>query len=317
MNIIKLKDIIMPNECRHANFFNKNLKGKYAYWVQMRYIFPLESLNFKQYIQFEQLDFEDFLSEEMLPHIDLYDEDCNMFNFAQDYVDQDTTESINNINEYLIANEYVVDYNVDINTLKKFRTWLANEILLLNSNVNGEYSNILSENVIHMLEFYKNDMYDDVVKKLAIFGVENGFSIENTSSNNCSCCNSTNSLLNNLSLPTVCKPIEIYTKNLHNLMVQTFENVNFWSELNIDFLKLFKLYIDNIIKAGFVFSNNENVLYVNCNCGDNNKNNITILQNLSVSLEYIINNDINNHKNFIYDSLHNWAEKLYDKMYWK
>ena len=89
----------------------------------------------------------------------------------------------------------------------------------------------------------------------------------------------------------------------------------FYSKLGIEYSN--KLYIDNIIKAGFVFSNNENTLYVNCNCGDNNKNNTAILQNLSVSLEYIINNDINNHKNFIYDSLHNWAEKLYDKMYWK
>ena len=28
MNIVKLRDIIMPNECTFAEFFNKNLKGK-------------------------------------------------------------------------------------------------------------------------------------------------------------------------------------------------------------------------------------------------------------------------------------------------
>ena len=61
MNIVKLRDIVMPDEFRLARFFNKNLKGKYAYWVQMRYIFPLESLDYRTYIAYEQLNAEDFL----------------------------------------------------------------------------------------------------------------------------------------------------------------------------------------------------------------------------------------------------------------
>ena len=32
MNIIKLKDVIMPNDIPQAEYFNKYLKGKYAYW---------------------------------------------------------------------------------------------------------------------------------------------------------------------------------------------------------------------------------------------------------------------------------------------
>lgn len=315
MNIVKLRDIVMPEEFRLSKFFNKNLKGKYAYWVQMRYIFPLESLDYRTYIRFEQLDAADFLSEDMLPHIDLYSEDCCMYDFAQNYIDQSITESINDINEYRIANEYVVDFNVDITHLRSFRTWLANEVLLLNSSIDGVYNSNLSDNQIHMLEFYQNNMYNDIIKQLSIFGVDNNFKSVGAS-NTCGCC-SPNTTLDGLSLITICKPIEIYTKNLHNLMVQTFEDVNFWAQFNVEFIKLFKLYIDNIIKAGFVITASDvNKMYVSCDCGNSNLH-TTILQNLSTSLGYIINNDIANHRNFIHDSLYNWAEKLYDYMYWK
>lgn len=315
MNIIKLRDIVMPDEFRLSRFFNKNLKGKYAFWIQMRYIFPLESLDYKTYIQYEQLNAEDFLSENMLPHIDLYSEECCMFNFAQNYIDHEATENVNGINEYRIANEYVVDFNVDITHLRSFRTWLANEILLLNSSIDGVYNDNLSDNQIHMLEFYKNNMYNEIIKQLSIFGIDNNFkSVGNSTS--CGCC-SQNTMLDGLSLITICKPIEIYTKNIHNLMVQTFEDVNFWLQFNIEFIKLFKLYIDNIIKAGFVISiNDTNKMYTQCDCGNTNFH-TSILQNLSTSLGYIINDDVSNHRNFIHDSLYNWAETLYDYMYWK
>ena len=56
MNIVKLKDILMPSDYRISELFNTKLKGKYAYWVKMRYIFPLDSLDYKTYINYEQLD---------------------------------------------------------------------------------------------------------------------------------------------------------------------------------------------------------------------------------------------------------------------
>lgn len=315
MNIVKLRDIVMPDEFRLARFFNKNLKGKYAYWVQMRYIFPLESLDYRTYIAYEQLDAEDFLSEDILPHIDLYSEDCCMFEFAQNYIDHNATETVNNINEYRIANEYVVDFNVDINQLRVFRTWLANEILMLNSSVSGEYNDTLTSNQIHMLEFYQNNMYDEVVKQLSIFGIDNNFKTSGAK-NTCGCC-SANTSLSSISTLTVCKPIEIYTKNIHDLMVQTFEDVNFWLHFNVEFVKLFKLYIDNIIRVGFAITSNDvNKLYVKCECGNSNLHKMT-LQNLSNALEYIINKETDKHRNFIHDALYNWAENLYDYMYWK
>ena len=55
MNIVKLNDILIPESFKLAEFFNSKLKGKYAYWVQMRYIFPLDSLDYKTYIKYEQI----------------------------------------------------------------------------------------------------------------------------------------------------------------------------------------------------------------------------------------------------------------------
>ena len=50
MNIVKLKDIIKPND----EFFNTYLKGKYAWWVHMRYIIPFEKMGIQGYIACEE-----------------------------------------------------------------------------------------------------------------------------------------------------------------------------------------------------------------------------------------------------------------------
>jgi hypothetical protein len=314
MNIVKLKDILMPSEYGISNFFNENLKGKYAYWIQMRYIFPLNSLDYKKYKQYEQYNADDFLSSGILPHIDLYSEECSMLDFAQNYIDHNATELANSITNYKVANDYVADYDIDINKLRKFRSWLANELLILNTDDNGEYLDTLNNNQIHMLDFYKNNMYNEIVKQLSIFGVDNSFSISSMNSQ-CGCCNNTSDLV--LSNTSLCNALDIYIKNLHNLMVQTFEDVNFWMQFNKEFIVVFKKYIDNIIKTGMVVKNNDNSpLYYVCSCNNTNTTEL-LLKNLSDALQYIINDDIKGHLNFIHDALYNWAEQLYDKMSWE
>lgn len=316
MNIVKLKDIMMPSDIRFAKFFNENLKGRYAYWIKMRYIFPLESLDFKTYIQFEQLDHVHFLGPDMLPHIDLYDDDCCMFDFANEYIDQDATELANAISDYKTANEYIADFDIDITKLRRFRSWIANEILMFNTSVDGGYLNGISAEQAHMLEYYRDGMYNEVVKQLSVFGVENVFSLVDKLSTGCGCNKST---LYNLSNTNTCNALDIYTKNLHNLMVQTFEDVNFWMQFNKDFIRVFKKYIDNIIKTGLVINiNKPDGIYVTCNCNNKSVNAANILlKNLSESLQYIINDEIDGHSNFIHDALYNWAEQLYDNMSWE
>lgn len=316
MNIVKLKDIVIPETYSFAEFYNKNLKGKYAYWVKMRYIFSLDSIDYKTYIKYEQFNDNDFLKSNVHEHIDLYSEECNKYDFLQ-YIDQEITNNINTeyLNKYKIENDYVTDFDLDIEQLKNFRSWLASEILSFISSVNNS---ILSNEQIHMLEYYKNDMYNEVVKQLTIFGKDLSYDTSLLNSNSCCCKTNTQNVLNNISASLTCNALDIYSNNLHLLMVKTFEDVNFWLNFNKKFIILFKKYIDNIIKTNLALSINTNSnLYISCSCSTSNSAENNILKNLSESLQYIIDDEYKGHKNFIYDSLHNFAEKLYDKMYWK
>lgn len=316
MNIIKLNDIVMPDKCSISSFFNKELKGKYAYWIQMRYIFPLDSLNYKTYIQYEQLDPENFENPDILPHIDMYSEECCMMCFAENYIDCQATEFANAVHDFKIANNYVTDEDIDISKLRNFRTWLATEILKYNTSSDNTYLTGLTENQIHMLEFYKNNMYNDVVKQLSVFGIENAFTLTSKTMN-CNCCQSNISGLYNINGVAGCNALDIYIKNIHNLMVQTFENIDFWMFFNKDFISVFKKYIDNIISTGLIIAEpNDGILYAICNCNKSNNTYETMLKNLSEALQYIIDDDVKGHLNFIHDSLYNWAEHLYDRMQW-
>lgn len=318
MNIVKLKDVLMPETSWMGEFFNRHLKGKYAYWVQMRYIFPLESLDYKTYIKFEQLDHVHFLGPDMLHHIDLYSDECCMYDFAQNYIDHTMTEEVNSIKEYASANDYVADFDIDLVKIRRFRSWLAEELLKFNTSLDGEYLNKYTSEQVHVLEYYKNGMYNDVVKYLSVFG--NTETTIGSLTNGCGCCNNNVSTLYNLNVTGLCDAQKIYTDNMHKAMVLMFEDVNFWKQFNIDFIKVFKKYIDNVIKTGLSINNTVDILkYSECNCSSQKTNNTNekMLRNLSESLEFIINGDINGHLNFITDSLHNWAEYLYDYMSWQ
>ena len=267
MNILKLKDVLMPETLHMAEFFNNNLKGKYAYWVQMRYIFPLDSLDYKTYIKYEQYDAVHFLGPDILPHIDLYSEECCMVDFAQVYVDITTTEKINNVLEYTIANNYASDVDIDTKMLRKFRTWLATELLKFDTSVNGDYIGTYTEKQLYMLEYYKNCMYNDVIKQLLVVNQNNIIPSNNFINSSCSCCNSNNSSANTINNIEICDPLSIYRMNMHNIMVETFSNLEFWKDKNKDFMKLFKKYIDNILKTKLIINNNKvNKSYIDCNC---------------------------------------------------
>lgn len=301
----------MPNTFSKAEFFNKELKGKYAYFIKMRYIFPLDSLNYSEYVNYEQLDDIKFLSSDIKPHLDSFSS-----NFINEYIDITSTECANNINKFIISNKYTTDHDLDITSIKLFRTWLAEQLLII-------YSNELSNKQLHMLEFYKNGMYSEVLKYLDYFGDNKYTNTSNVDYYNftpCGCCNTT--IVNTMDeLNTnLCDVKTIYINNIHKLMVETFKQPSFWINTNVDFIKVFKKYIDNIIKSGLVVetTTEENTPYIDCICTSNKTTTQfeKILNNLSISLEYIINNDYNGHLNFIHDSLYMWAEHLYDKMFW-
>lgn len=323
MNIVKLKDILMPKEFKMAEFFNKHLKGKYAYWIQMRYIFPLDSLDYSSYIKYEQMDSFEYVSEEIPQHIDLYSEEYCMIDFVNCFIDLCTTEEINNICSYRASNAYATDTDIDINSLRSFRTWLATELIKLNTGIYDDHLGKYTSEQIHMLEYYKNNMHNDVIKYLSVFGNYSPSVSFINSNTSCGCCNS--NINSNLDISDIntCDVVSIYRKNIHKMMVETFSQPEFWMSLNRDFIKLFKKYIDNIIRTGLSVAN---VLYTNtdiiseCSCynvNDKYSNSNNILNKLSISLGYIIDEKTSGHINFIHDSFYAWAEYLYEKMIWE
>ena len=97
-----------------------------------------------------------------------------------------------------------------------------------------------------------------------------------------------------------------------------FSEIEFWTRLDEDFIKEFKLYIDNILSLDLNLSTSEFInVYADCTCANTSNNqNRGILERLSVSLGYMIENRTIGHKNYITDSLRDWASVLYEMMYW-
>lgn len=312
MNIIKLKDIIMPNKHSISEIFNKYLKNNYAYWVQMRYIIPMSVMDHGNYVDCEQ----DESKVSKYPHIDMYSTECCMINFVEYYVDNEETDKINSISKYLLNNEHITDEDITISEIKLFRRWLAATLLNLDNIMDDlDPSSKLNEIQKHILEYYANDMYNDVVKYLTIFGNKDPYMNTSTS---CGCCN-TESLIITTTPINVCDSLSIYKENIRNNMIEMFSNVEFWLTWSDDFISLFKKYIDNIIRVGLKINNT--VLPViglkDCTCNTvEDDNNTNILNRLSNSLGYILNKEHNSHKNYIHDALYDWSSSLYEYMQW-
>lgn len=317
MNIIKLKDIIKENDA----YFNEHLKGKYAFWVHMRYIVSFDHMDASQYIMCEE-DINKLLYPNKndcpyfeAPYIDVYE--CDIL----PYIDTVATDEANNMYQFILKNNYSPDADITLDELKKFRTWLATQLLKFDQNNEGvQQYKIFDDDTTHMLQYYANNMYNEVISILTSFGQYNVNYIQ-TNPHQCGCVNIGNlSSLYNNSL-TVCDPISIYRENVYNKMVQVFSNVDFWAQWPVEFLGEFKLYIDNIIKTNLkLYKSKYTSNFVDCGCLTNDNEsqevNQAILKRLSESLSYIINDDINGHKNYIASAFMDWSKYLYELMEW-
>jgi hypothetical protein len=275
-------------------------------------------MDYSNYIRYEQMDAIEFLSEDVLPHIDLYSEEYCMVDFVKEYVDLRATEEANCVYNYIASNEYITDADIDMTKIRIFRTWLAKELLKMDTDMHGDAMGKFSPEQRIMLEYYKNGMYNEVIRQLAIFGTNNAKTAGITS-NSCGCCANNTVSLYDLAAIEYCDVSAIYINNIHKLMVETFESPEFWIELNVDFIKIFKKYIDNILIVGLTVNESKvSNPYVDCVCTTKTASNTdNILRNLSTALGYIVDRSHMGHMNFIHDSLYNWAEYLYDKMYWE
>ena len=241
--------------------------------------------------------------------------DYILFYLIKDYVDSEPTVKANSVVKYIEANNFHPDDDITIEELKNFRWWLAHELLELNDETEEKYD------VIEMLRYYEQNMYDDTVKHLTTFSPKTYVDVLTaTNRSTCGCQGGTgvNTLASGL---TVCDPIYTYRKAVYEKMVDTFSSVDFWTEQPIIFLEEFKKYIDGIIKMNFpLYTVNYISDLYDCGCLSNAESTqvrlIGYLKNLSQSLGYMIADDMDSHKNFIGDSFNKWAAYLYEKMSW-
>jgi hypothetical protein len=277
-----------------------------------------------------------------VPSFDVYD-----YNVLP-YVDVTETDIINNTMDFRLKNKYVTDPDITVDELKLFRTWLTQSLLnmdksdfmqpsnppdpsnppiqppLENDQIDGvllvnsgQRYYLFNELETHVLEYYANNMYDSTIKILSNFSGDS-VSLTDIHKTSCNCNNTDLSALYNLNI-NACNPIEIYKKNIYEKMVVMFSDINFWSRLAPEFIREFKVYIDNIINLNFkLVKSNWQSTFIDCSCDGSKEqeNALEILKRLSNSLGYMKDGDINGHKNYITTSLLDWAKWLYEDMQW-
>lgn len=312
MNIIKLKDKVMPDSISGHDYFNKHLKGKYAYWVHMRYAVAFEHMESKAYVACENdinmllpLPNGGFPEPYGVPCLDTHNDII-----LTEYVDSDETDRINSITALVLKNEYTPDGDITVDELKLFRSWLAKQLLMMSENI------LLGSLDKHVLEYYANDMYDNTIKVLSDFGTSKA-TIDKVNTA-CACHGSNLSTLYDLSV-NACNPIEVYKNNLYLKMVEMFSSYTFWTQWSHEFINEFKKYIDNIVKCNFPLSSTQWLQELaDCGCRDKTEQDkyIEILKRLSTALGYIRDEKVIGNKNFINDALYDWASLLYEKMSW-
>lgn len=347
MNIIKLKDSILTTDLGYTqdevDLFNNYLKGRYAWWIGMKYVVPMRDeqevkaeenlentygyestskepgLGVAGYIACEQ-DINNLLDTNSVWCTEYIDSYAHV-NFLGSFADMSGTDKANSTTLFYTQNKYVTDSDITRDKLKIFRTWLADQLLAFNPTDSNEK---------HVLEYYKGLMFDDVCKWLNVFNSTDYNYSTVVSTSACGCHGSSNiSSLYNTSVST-CDALNIYKKNIYSLMVDLFSSLDYWidkrdrSEI---FVSQFKKYIDNILAVGLeltvddgtvIAETNSMSKYTNCNCAASTTDNrgYLILSRLSAALGYLVKNDLESHKNFITSAFTDWATYLYEHMYW-
>lgn len=334
MNIIKFNDIILSAEdMEQYEVFNQKFKGKYAYAVNWNYTVALEDITTAQYIELSK-------DPGLLPECD----HILIVDIPEKAIDLDNTAKANSITLFLAANKYTSDEDITIDELKKFRKWLATYLLAFDRDEDDKLQyKLFDDKTTHMLLYYEKDMYDNVIKYLSEFS-DQSFTIVSTVSS-CGCnslgtvggtvvksipqsqiqmtkCGCNTNAISGAQAIDGCDPIGIYRKNIYLKMVNTFSIIEFWTQFSDVFLNDFKRYVDGIIKLNLPLTTSAFVsAFVDCGClsqaDAEQAHNISILADLSKALQFMIDKDIDGHKNFIQNTLKEWSSMLYEQMRWE
>ena len=315
MNIVKFKDTITESE-----FFNENLKGKYALAANFMYVIPLGMAGVtdtaSHIVELERLQLVELSMGELV--FDIAGETFHLgreyeYVLFEDYASY--VDSYETIEKYIYLNEFTTDDDITLDELKRFRTWLA-EVLYANDVWIDNWSDD-PDKLRYMLQYYIQEMYDQVVKSLMKFN--NYVDINSiTKQSGCGCANGTVSYTTDVL--SVCDPLLIYRHNMYKYMIEIFSDISYWLG-QVEICGEMKKYIDNIIKLGLPLASVS--LYdkfADCTCINidaNEQETLTnILKRLSQSLGYIIEDKVSGNRNYISSAFLDWSTFLYEKMRW-
>ena len=321
MYTIKIKDIILESSKQiDVEKFNNNFKGRYVYLIN-EYLVPMENISYSidELGTLECFWYAHDMRGEDLPESQaklietIKTEGIKLTDMLPTALDETETFNINNNLDikYKTLNKFIPS-GVTADDLKKFRTWLATTLLT--------FETIKDADTIHVLKYYADGMYNDVVEALNTFGKSSDIPSV-LSGSTCSCNSQAASILAQFQNISICDPLAIYRKNIYLKMIEIFSNVDFWMDLDKEFLEMFKLYIDGIIRADFVLVQDVYASDFNdCTCqinGDTTQQtNLQILTRLSNSLAYMISQDTSGHRLYINSALTDWSTYLYENMEW-
>lgn len=298
MNIVKLKDQVKEGDA----YFNEHLRGKYAFWVRQLFVVSFDEMDQITFSQAEQTTGSGLFQMKTDRWYDVLD--------LMDYIDSVETNRINDITTFLEYNQKTPDSDLTIDDLKRFRTWLAEELL---------EQKICGFDIEPMLQYYKAAMWDPAATNLSLVSAYSD--VQLTYGSGCACgCGSSLTLAELYGqLSATCDSLAIYRKSMYNWMVTTFSDLNFWMKVDVDLLRRFKTYIDNLLKMEMIPGNTSYVQpFAECGCTtDLSSNNRNILEKLRQALEYLTTCGVTGHKNFIREAFNSWAMYLYELMYWE
>lgn len=314
MNIIKFKDTIPTGlNPTQSDKFITYFKGRYAYFVHMRWAVPVDKISLADYIQFEQ----DVTV--LVPSNGSYPDEihsqpwiADLYGYEQGFnglIDEAESDAINDVSKYVYANSTATDEDLTIDQIKRFRTWLAESLLEIK-----EYPEESEE----VLDYYAHGMYNAVVKSLSKLAVS-AQAIIKTGVSGCGCGSGTDiSGLYNQGL-SMCDPLDMYRQHIYKEMVALFSNIAFWQAQPVTFIARFKQYIDNIIKLNLPLRRSSYAgVFADCTCTPKSGQEEAqqILIKLSVALSHIIDGSVSGNLNRISTALNQWATELYETMEW-
>ena len=310
MNIVKHKDTYIKSEmweegsCPYTqeemDWYNENLKGKYAYALNWKWGVPFGQMTVSEFVEYSA---EDSPGEK---------DHCDISKYS-DFIDNEATDHSNSISKYVALNKFSSDTDITIDEVKNFRTWLASTL----AEIKDESDMVAGEKI--MLDYYAGGMYDQTVNALSIFSsVSPQYSVIQTQS--CGCASASTSILGTTG--SVCDPVATYRRGIYDLMVSLWSTHNYWVSLeSSDFLAEFKRYIDGVVSYNLpLFVNDWTTVFADCTCANNSdalqKAGIMAMRNLSQALQYMIDGEITGHKNFIDAALRVFASQYYERMQW-